>query len=245
VAAVTGFRPKRFDVAGAHPDEAWRAVSETADVVKEMNAQAGGDVRKMDAWLERKPLRFGNAPDVQVQRFLAQGVQLMDGLKAKLPVGLSARQCQVRDRCNELAKSMEKVLAQRTDEPEAFDPWRPVRINVESAAAKEGRALSAGETREKYRLALRGCFPRGPAQAQRSRAAYHVWEENAERLGNNPPVPESAKPWQRFLGVIETMRERASQKGEVWGYVDPVTGMDFKPALTPRPAYQARPRMRM
>ena len=44
VAAMTGFRPKRFDVAGAHPDEAWRAVSEAADVVKEMQA-AGAAAR--------------------------------------------------------------------------------------------------------------------------------------------------------------------------------------------------------
>jgi hypothetical protein len=93
---------------------------------------------------------------------------------------------------------------------------------------------------------LRGCFPRGPAQARRARAAYQVWEENAERLGNNPPVPEAAKGWQRFLGVIETMRARGqSQKGEVWGYVDPVDGIDFTPALQARQQFRHKPRMRM
>ena len=179
-----------------------------------------------------------------MQRFLAQGVQLMDGLKDKLPLGLSARQEQVRNRCNELAKSMEKVLAQRADEPEPFDPWRPVKISVETGRCRDGHPLSASETRDKYRLAMRGCFPRGPAQAQRARAVYRVWEEKAERLGNNPPMPEAAKPWQRFLGVIENMKQRDQAKGMVWGRVDE-DGIDFRPALQPRPVYQSKPKMRM
>ena len=58
----------------------------------------------------------GNAPDREVQRFLAQGVKIMDGLEKKMPLGLSANQRQVRDRCDELAKSMERVLDRRPDD---------------------------------------------------------------------------------------------------------------------------------
>ena len=67
-------------------------------------------------WRFNKPLRYGNTPDAEVQRFLAQGVEIMDALKAKMPLGLSDRQRQVRNRCHELSKSMEKVLARRPDE---------------------------------------------------------------------------------------------------------------------------------
>ena len=63
-----------------------------------------------------KPLRYGNAPDADVQQFLAQGVRIMDDFNEKMSLGLSDNHRQVRNRCHELAKSMEKVLAKRPDE---------------------------------------------------------------------------------------------------------------------------------
>jgi hypothetical protein len=118
------FRPKRFDVAGAHPDEAWRAVDNIRTTVDDIRRQfigspQIGEVNTM-IWpyleIENRPMRFGNTPDAEVQRYLARGVELVDKLKAKMPLGLSRGQEQVRDRCHELAKSMQKVLDRRPDE---------------------------------------------------------------------------------------------------------------------------------
>ena len=117
-----GWRPRRFDVAGAHPDEAWRAVANVAEATEEIRKQfiGGPEIGAVNTmlwqWRQNKPLRFGKAGDADVQRFLAQGVEIMDALKAKMPLGLSDSQRQVRNRCHELAKSMEKVLARRPDE---------------------------------------------------------------------------------------------------------------------------------
>jgi hypothetical protein len=114
------WRPKRFDVAGAHPDEAYRAVAnvyEVVDDIRKEHIDAGyGSNFPPDVvgWMMTKPLRFGNAPDADVQRFLAQGVAIIDRMR---PQGLqSLKQREVRNRCNELARGMEKVLAQRPDE---------------------------------------------------------------------------------------------------------------------------------
>lgn len=120
------WRPRRFDVAGAHPDEAYRAVGDVFGAVGEMHRQYSQSSQspevkvkakaKIEKWQASKPLRFGNCSDAQVQRFLAQGVRMMDAMKDKLPLGFSDGQRQVRNRCDELAKSMEKVLARRPDE---------------------------------------------------------------------------------------------------------------------------------
>jgi hypothetical protein len=116
------WRPRRFDVAGAHPDEAYRAVGDIFGAVGEMHRQysqisSSPQVKaKIEKWQASKPLRFGNCSDAQVQRFLAQGVRIMDSLQKRLPSGFSNSQRQVRNRCDELAKSMEKVLAHRPDE---------------------------------------------------------------------------------------------------------------------------------
>ena len=116
------WRPRRFDVAGAHPDEAWRAVANISEAAEDIRKQFmdGPDSAAVNTmlrqWQCNKPLRFGNAPDAEVQRFLAQGVKIIDALKQKMPLGLSDNQRQVRNRCDELAKSMEKVLARRPDD---------------------------------------------------------------------------------------------------------------------------------
>ena len=119
-----GFKPKRFDVAGMHPDEAWRAVSNVYGAVEEIRRQfvGGPDISAVNTltWkylqIENRPMRFGNTPDAEVQRYLARGVQLIDQLKTRMPLGLSRGQKQVRDRCDEMAKSMQKVLDKRPDE---------------------------------------------------------------------------------------------------------------------------------
>lgn len=80
------WRPKRFDVAGAHPDEAYRAVAniyEVVDDIRKAHIDAGyGRNFPPDAvnWMMTRPLRFGNGPDADVQRFLAQGVEAIDRL---------------------------------------------------------------------------------------------------------------------------------------------------------------------
>jgi hypothetical protein len=128
------WRPKRFDVAGAHPDEAWRAVSNISEAAEDIRKQFMGtpETGAVNAmlwkWQDNKPLRFGNAPDREVQQFLAQGVKIMDALEKKMPLGLSNNQRQVRGRCDELAKSMEKVLARRPDEPFQPRPRRGMRM---------------------------------------------------------------------------------------------------------------------
>ena len=89
------WRPRRFDVAGAHPDEAWRAVANISEAVEEIrkavHRHAGNEAvnTMLWQWRQNKPLRFGNAPDAEVQWFLAKGVEIMDALKAKMPFGLS------------------------------------------------------------------------------------------------------------------------------------------------------------
>jgi hypothetical protein len=116
------WRPKRFDVAGAHPDEAYRAVGNISEAMEDIRKQFIGtpETSAVNAilwkWQSGKPLRYGNTPDAEVQRFLSKGVEIMDTLKAKMPFGLSKSQHQVRNRCDELARSMEKVLARRPDE---------------------------------------------------------------------------------------------------------------------------------
>ena len=107
------------------------------------------------------------------------------------------------------------------------------------------RVLSCDDMRRKYLAVLSRVFPQGPVQAARAKAAYHAWEENAERLGADAPIAEAAKPWKRFMDNVESMRMRDGQRGAVWGYVDPVNGIDFRPALTQRPAFKAKHRMRM
>jgi hypothetical protein len=118
------WRPKRFDVAGAHPDEAWRAVSDVRNAVEDIRKQFIGspeiDAVNAMTWkflqMENRPMRFGNTPDAEVQRFLERGIGLMDALKPRMALGFSRGQQQVRDRCAELAKSMQKVLDKRPDE---------------------------------------------------------------------------------------------------------------------------------
>jgi hypothetical protein len=242
------WRPQRFDVAGAHPDEAWRAVSNIAEAVKELGREVSGAAEegKITLWLSKKPLRFGKVPDGDVQWFLERGVKLMEELKDRHPLGLSERQREVRARCDELAKAMQRVLERRPDEALPFDPWRKVKIAVEAATPQIGNnMLLPMETRQRYRAALKGCFVRGPAEANRARTQYRIWEQNGERFQKDGPMNEAAQSWKRFMGVIDNMRSREQAKGVVWGRVDDVNGIDFTSALTQRPIFNRKPGMRM
>ncbi len=116
------YRPKRFDVAGRHPDEAWRAVANIAEAVDDIRKQFIGTAQSAEVntliwkWRESKPLRFSNERDADVQRFLKGGVEIVDAMKQRMPLGLSRSQQMVRDRCDEIAQSMQKVLDKRPDE---------------------------------------------------------------------------------------------------------------------------------
>ena len=152
------WRPRRFDVAGAHPDEVYRAVAEVASAVDEIGKQAIGSQpferfagmdRDVKTWRQNKPLRFGRNLDADVQQFLAQGVRIMDGFNEEMPLGLSDSHRQVRNRCNELARGMEKVLAKRPDEERPGDPWKYVKVRVISRRRQTAGAdrLVRGEDR--------------------------------------------------------------------------------------------------
>ena len=114
------WRPRRFDVAGAHPDEVYRAVANISEAVDEIRKQF------IDAGYGR------HVPDDAVEMAAEQALALRQcagrgraavsgagrrdhGRLHRLPLG-ARRQREVRNRCDELAKSMEKVLAQRPDE---------------------------------------------------------------------------------------------------------------------------------
>ena len=200
-------------------------------------------------WRQNKPLRFGRNRDADVQQFLAQGVRIMDDFNEKMPLGLRDTHRQVRNRCNELARGMEKVLAKRPDEEFQFDPryasWRHVEIYAETAPIK-GRSPARVVRRRHAAEVPGGLKPGVSARA----GAGGAGKGCLSRLGRkcrassaaNPPIAEAAKPWKRFLDSVDAMRMRDGHRGAVWGYVDPVNGIDFRPALTQPPRNQFKTR---
>ena len=113
-----GLRQKRFDIAGAPPDEVYGAVADlvrAVDQVGDQWAHVEGFPRdlRLEAtqWRQTRPMRF--APDnldADVQQFMAQGVRILDRANKELPFGLSGSHEQARDRCDRLAQSMEKPI---------------------------------------------------------------------------------------------------------------------------------------
>jgi hypothetical protein len=251
------WRPRRFDVAGAHPDEVYRAVSNISEAVDEIGKQpiggqslqthAGMD-REVQIWRQNKPLRFGQNLDADVQQFLAQGVRIMDGFARKLPLGLTRNQGDVRNRCDELAKGMEKVLAKRADEERPNDPWKYVKIRVTPAVVKEPgqTAWSVEKTREAVRNGLRGHFD-SPWRAGIAQRTHHLWarnaEEVAEKTGGYPPMPDAARSWHAFMSRADAVREWSARKGEHWAHVDLNDGIDFAPVMNFRPGLKHKQRM--
>lgn len=243
------WRPRRFDVAGAHPDEVYRAVAEVASAVDEIGKQFQrftGMYRDVQPWRQNKPLRFGRNLDADMQQFLAQGVRIMDDFNEEMPLGLSDSHRQVRNRCNELARGMEKVLAKRPDEERLVDLWKHVKIRVTPAAVKEPgqTAWSMEKTREAVRNGLRGHFEDSPWKAARAQEAYAAWAKNAEEIvektGAYPPMPEGARSWHAFVSRADALRELSARRGEHWAQVNLNEGIDFSQVINRQPSFRAQ-----
>jgi hypothetical protein len=248
---MTGFKPKRFDVAGQHPDEVFGAVSDLVRVVDEVGKQTGVE-NVVRLWRQNRPMRHGDNLDADVQQYMAQGVRFIDGFKDKLPLGLSRSQQQVRDRCNELAGSMEKVLQKRLLESPEAKAWNYVKIKATPATVKQPgqTAVTVDKTVATVKDLLRGHFDSAwkAGMAQRS---YWGWAKTAEveieMTGMYPPMTEGAKSWHAFMTRADALREWSARQGKHWAQVDLNEGIDFAPVMNFRATYRTRqkPRMRM
>jgi hypothetical protein len=185
-----------------------------------------------------------------VQQFLAQGVRFIEGFEDKLPLGLSRGQQQVRDRCNELAQSMEKVLSKRVAEEHAPKAWNYVRVNASPVTVKQPgqTTLPVDKTVAEVKEILRGHF--GSAwKAGIAQRTYHLWARNAEEVvektGGYPPMPEGAKSWYAFMTRADALREWSARQGKHWARVDVNEGIDFSQVMNFRATYRQRPRQRM
>jgi hypothetical protein len=244
-----GFRPKRFDVAGMPPDEVYGAVGELVKTVEDIGRQTGVE-NVTQLWRQNRPMRFADNLDADVQQFLAQGVRFIDGFQKELPLGLSRQHQQVRDRCNELAGSMEKVLQKRLNEGDPAKAWNYVRIEAKAVTAKQPgqRALSPEKTVQTVKDVLRSHF-NSAWQAGIAQRTYALWARNAEEVadktGMYPPMPEGARSWNAFMARADALREASARRGEHWAHVDINEGIDFTQVLNFRPAYRQRQRQRM
>jgi hypothetical protein len=122
-----GWRPRRDEVAGAHTDDVWRAVSDASDVIKDMFAEGrerGAFLmeQSVNEWRAQRPYRNSGAGDRRVHETLAGAVAVIDVL-GMFKGGFSDREWQVRSRCHQLSASMERVLAQRPPERRWSPPW--------------------------------------------------------------------------------------------------------------------------
>ena len=120
------------------------ALGELARTVEEIGKQVGLE-NITRVWAQSRPSPSAEHFDADAQLFLASGVQLVDGCAKDLPAGLSRQQHQVRDRCNEFAGSMKKVLAKRLDEQPA-KTWSFVKVNVSPWIKQGEETLSIEKT---------------------------------------------------------------------------------------------------
>ena len=159
--------------------------------------------RDVQTWRQNKPLRFGRNLDADVQQFLAQGVRIMDGFNEEMPLGLSDSHRQVRNRCNELARGMEKVLARRPDEERPVDSWKYVKIRVTPAVVKEPgqTAWSVEKTREAVRNGLRGHFQGSPWKAGNRAAGLMPAGRKTPRRRRKKPTCIRRCPRRRGPGI--------------------------------------------
>jgi hypothetical protein len=245
---MTGFKPKRFDVAGQHPDEVFGAVSDLVRVVDEVGQQTGVE-NVTQLWRQNRPMRHGDNLDADVQQFMAQGVRFIDGFKDKMPLGLNRSQQQVRDRCNELSGSMEKVLQKRLLESPAAKAWNYVKIKATPATVKQQgqTAVPVDKTVAAVKDILRSHFD-SAWKAGIAQRTYHLWARNAEEVaettGMYPPMPEGARSWLAFMTRVDALREVSARQGRHWAHVDLNDGIDFAQVMNFRATYRPRNTMR-
>jgi hypothetical protein len=242
-----GYKPRRFDVAGMHPDEVCGALGELIKVVEAVGRQTG--VEKIaGAWRNNRPMRFAENRDADVQQFLASGVRFIDGYKKELPLGLSTQQQQVRDRCNELAGSMEKVLVKRLDEQPA-KTWSFVKVNVSPWVHRGQATLSMEKTAQTVKDLLRIHFDGSAWKAGKAQDAYWEWDRKVpaecEKTGVYPPMSEGARSWDSFMDRVDKERQRSAEKGQHWPDVNVYEDVDFSQVMNFAATYRPRPRQRM
>ena len=252
-------KPKRFDIAGAHPDEAFRAVADAHTAVKEIGQQLGGTYfhhfpetnEKIVQWLGSRPMRHGDNLDADVQQHLAQGGRILDGLKVVLPLGLSKSQEEAQQRCHALANSMEKVLQKRLQEAPATKAWDYVKVSATPATVKQPghTGWSVEKTVEAVKGIARSHFEGSAWKAGMAQRSYWDWAKKAEvefeKTGMYPPMPEGARSWNSFMDRVDNERLRSALKGEHWAHVDVNEGIDFSQVMNFAATYRQRPRQRM
>ncbi len=241
-----GHKPKRFDLAGMHPDEVCGALGELARTDQEIGRQVGLE-RITRVWAQSRPSPSAEHFDADAQLFLASGVQFIDGCTKDLPAGLSRQQHQVRDRCNELAGSMEKVLAKRLDEQPA-KTWSFVKVNV-SPWVRGEETLSMEKTAQAVRDLLRLHFEGSAWKAGMAQRAYWEWERKlpaeCEKTGIFPPMSDGARSWNSFMDRVDKERQCSELKGQHWRDVNVCEDVDFSQVMNFRATYRTRPRQRM
>jgi hypothetical protein len=238
-----GHKPRRFDVAGMHPDAVCGALGELARTVEEIGRQVRLE-RITRVWAQNRPVRSADSFDADAQHFLASGVQFIDG-GAK---DLSKEQRQVRDRCNELAVSMEKVLAKRLDEQPA-KTWSFVKVNVSPWINQGEETLSIEKTVQAVKDLLRIHFDGSAWKAGMAQSAYWEWVRKlpaeCEKTGIFPPMSDGARSWNSFMDRVDKERQCSELKGQHWPDVNVCEDVDFSQVMNFAPTYQQRPRQRM
>ena len=208
-----GLRPKRFDVAGAHPDEVYGAVADLVRAVDEVGDQWAHvegfprDLRPEAAqWRQTRPMRFAaDNLDADVQQFMAQGVRILDRANKELPVGLSGSHEQARDRCHKLANQWKRCCRSACRTMPAAKAWDYVKVNATPVTVKQPgqTGLRVEKTVQAVKDIARRHFEGSAWKAGMAQRTYHLWarnaEEHAEKTGMYPPMPEGARSWHAFM----------------------------------------------
>ena len=214
-----GSRSKRFEVAGLHRDEVCEALGELARTVEELGRQVGLE-RITRVWAQSWPLRSADNFDAEAQHFLASCVQFIDGCAKDLPPDLSKEQQQVRDRCNALAGSMEKVLVKRLEEQPA-KTWSFVKVNVSPWVNKGEETLPLKRPFRRSGTFFAFTSTAAPGRPEWPRRAYDEWarklDAECKKTGMFPPMPEGARAWNSFMDRADKERQRSEHKASTGG----------------------------
>jgi hypothetical protein len=242
-----GSRPKRFGLAGLHPNEVCGMLGELARTVEEIGRQVGLE-RITRVWAQSRPSRSAEHFDADAQHFLASGVQFIDGCAEDLPPGLSKEQRQVRDRCNELAGSMERVLVKRLDEQPA-KTWSFVKVNVSPWITQGQETLSMEKTVQAVKDILRSHFDGSAWKAGMAQRDYEAWAVNSEvhgeETGKSLPMSDGARSWKAFHDRVEVERPPSAAKGQQWRDVNIDEDISFSEVMNFRATVRPRPRQRI